>query len=218
MQLSETVVPRAHARLRRIDLRVVTGVVLMLVAVLGGTSLVRGAQARTPVLVAARAVQPGAMIQEADLRVAELSVPAGVDYLSASVRTELVGRVAAEPLSAGKVLSSTSISEAPPLPAGMVAITLLLPAESAIGGYVRSGDHVAVISSPAPDQAATGAASPATVLFTDVSVLSARRAGTAEGQGLLVTLTLRLEEARGLAEARARGRVDLVLVPPGGAA
>jgi Flp pilus assembly protein CpaB len=213
MQLSETIVPCAHARLRRLDLRVAIGLVLMLVAVLGGASLIRRAQERTPILLVTRAVQPGELLEDADLRVAEVSVPAGVDYVPASMRAEIVGRVAAEPLWEGKVVSSASVSEAPPLPAGTVAISLLLPVESALGGDIRAGDRVAVISSPAADQAAAGEEGPATILFPEIPVLSVREASVAEGQGLLVTLTLQLEEARALSEARARGRVDLALLP-----
>jgi Flp pilus assembly protein CpaB len=213
MQLSETIVPRAHARLRRLDLRVAIGLVLMLVAVLGGASLIRSAQERTPVLLVAGTVQPGEVIEDSDLRVAEVSVPAGVDYVPASMRGEIVGRVASEPLWEGKVVSSASVSEAPPLPPGAVAISLLLPAESALGGNIRAGDRVAIISSPAADQNVSGEERPTTILLAEVPVLSVRQAGAAEGQGLLVTLTLNLEEARALAEARAKGRVDLALLP-----
>lgn len=216
MQVSEAVVPRAHARLRRIDLRVVTGLVLMIVAVAGGASLIRTAQERTPVLLVADHVQPGEVITDADLRVAEVSLAAGVDHLPASARGEIVGQVAAEPLWEGKVISRASVSQGPPLPAGYAATTMLLPAESALGGDVRAGDHVAVISSPSRDQAATGEVDPATILFPDVEVLSVRPGSSVEGQGLLVTLTLRLEDARALAEARSRGRVDLALLPGGG--
>jgi Flp pilus assembly protein CpaB len=130
------------------------------------------------------------------------------------MRGKIVGRVAAEPLSEGKVLSPGSVSETAPLAPGTVAFTLLLPAESAVGGEIRAGDRVAVISSPDPDQAASQVV-PTTILFTEIPVLSVRPATTVEGQGLLITLTLRLEEARALAEARAAGRVDLALVPVG---
>lgn len=166
-------------------------------------------------LLVVGSVRPGEVITEAHLRVAEVSLPAGVDHLPASMKGEIVGRVAAEPLWEGKMMSSASVADAPPLPPGTTAITMLLPAESAVGGDLRAGDRVAVISSAGPDQVATGEAAPSTILFTEVSVLSVRTATTAEGQGVLVTLTLRLEEARALAEARARGRVDLALVPGG---
>ena len=216
MQASEALVAGAHSRLRRLDLRVAIGLLLMTVAVLGGASLIRNAQARTPVLVAAGSVQPGEVIQASDLRVAEISLPAGVSYLSASLEGEIEGRVAAEPLWDGKVLATGSVAETPPLAPGVVAITLLLPPESAVGGSVRAGDKVAVLSSPGVNEAGADQQSPATtILLTEVPVLSVLQASTAEGEALLVTLTLRLEEARAVAEARASGRVDLVLLPGG---
>jgi Flp pilus assembly protein CpaB len=216
MQASEALVAGAHSRLRRIDLRVAIGLLMMTVAVLGGASLIRNAQARTPVLVAAGSVQPGEVIEASDLRVAEISLPAGVSHLSASMEGEIEGRVAAEPLWDGKVLAPGSVAETPPLAPGMVAITLLLPPESAVGGGVRAGDNVAVLSSPGVNEPGGDQESSATtILLTEVPVLSVRQASTAEGEGLLVTLTLRLEEARAVAEARASGRVDLALLPGG---
>jgi Flp pilus assembly protein CpaB len=216
MQASEVLVAGAHSRLRRLDLRVAVGLLLMLVAVLGGASLIRNAQARTPVLVAAGSVQPGEVIGPSDLRVVEMSVPAGVAYLSASAEGQIEGRVAAEPLWDGKVLGPGSVAEAPPVAAGMVAITLLLPPEAAVGGDVRSGDRVAVLSSPGVDEAGGNQQKAATtILLPDVPVLSVRDASTSEGEGVFVTLTLRLDEARAVAEARASGRVDLALLPGG---
>jgi Flp pilus assembly protein CpaB len=216
MQVSEALVAGTHSRLRRLDLRVAVGLLLMLVAVLGGASLIRTAQARTPVLVAADTVQPGEVIEPSDLRVVEMAVPAGVAYLSASAEGQIEGRVAAEPLWEGKVLGPGSVADAPPVGPGMVAITLLLPPESAVGGDMRSGDRVAVLSSPGVDEAGGNQPQAATtILLPDVPVLSVHQATTSQGEGVFVTLTLRLEEARALAEARASGRVDLALLPGG---
>ncbi len=216
MQASEALTAQTHSRLRRLDLRVAVGLLLMTVAVLGGASLIRTAQARTPALVASGSVQPGEVIEASDLRVVEISAPAGVAYLPASMRGEIEGRVAAEPLWEGKVLAPESVADAPPLAAGTVAITLLLPPESAVGGGVQAGDRVAVLSSPGANEAGAAEKPPdTTILLTEVPVLSVRQASTAEGEGLLVTLTLRLEEARALAEARATGRLDLALLPGG---
>jgi Flp pilus assembly protein CpaB len=212
MQAVEAI-PRAHVRLRRLDLRVVAGLLLMLVAVVGGSSLIRNAQARTPVLVAAGTVQPGEIITAADVRVVEASLPAGIAYLPASARSDVVGRVAAEPLWSGKVLGPGSLSDAPPLATGMVAFSLLLSPQAAVAGQIRAGDRVAVLASPSSDQAVKpGSESATTILFTDVPVLSVRQASSPDGENLLVTLTLRLEEARAVAEAKAVGRVDLALV------
>jgi Flp pilus assembly protein CpaB len=160
-------------------------------------------------------VQPGEVIGPSDLRVVEMSVPAGVAYLSASAEGQIEGRVAAEPLWDGKVLGPGSVAEAPPVAAGMVAITLLLPPESAVGGDVRSGDRVAVLSSGVDEAGGNQQKAATTILLPEVPVLSVRQASTSEGEGVFVTLTLRLDEARAVAEARASGRVDLVLLPGG---
>jgi Flp pilus assembly protein CpaB len=210
MQAVEAI-PMAHARLRRLDLRVIAGLLLMLVAVVGGSSLIRNAQARTPVLVAAGTVQPGEVITAGDVRIVEASLSAGIAYLPASARSDVVGRVAAEPLWTGKVLGPGSLSDAPPLAPGLVAFSLLLSPQAAVAGNLKAGDRVAVLASPSSDQPAK-AGSGTTILFTDVPVLSVRQTSGADGENLLVTLTLRLEEARAVAEAKAIGRVDLALV------
>src|SRR4029453_14892968 len=216
MQASEALVAGAHSRLRRLDLRVAVGLLLMLVAVLGGASLIRSAQDRVPVLVAAGSVQPGEVIGSSDLRGVEMSVPAGVAYLSASAEGQVEGRVAAEPMWDGKVPGPGSVAEAPPVAAGMVAITLLLPPESAVGGDIRSGDRVAVLSSPGVDEAGGNQQEAATtILLPDAPGLSVGDGSPSEGEGVFVTVTLRLEEARAIAEARASGRVDLALLPGG---
>jgi Flp pilus assembly protein CpaB len=180
----------------------------MLVAVFGGASLIRTAQARTPVLVAAGSVQPGEVIGPEDVRVAELSLTGGVAYLPASMQDQIVGRVAAEPFWEGKVLGPNSLSESPPLPAGTVAMSLMLKPEAAVAGGIRPGDNVAVITSTAPGRGAQQT----TILFTSVPVLAVSRAQIEDGGGVVVTLRLRLEEARALAAARAAGTVDLVLL------
>ena len=208
MATAESLLPRAHVRLRRIDLRVAVGVLLMLVAVFGGASLIRTAQARTPVLIAAGSVQPGEVIEAGDVRIAELSLSGGVAYLPASMRSQIVGRVAAEPLWDGKVLGPNSLSQSPPLPAGTVAMSLMLKPEAAVAGGIRPGDNVAVITSTAPGRGAQQT----TILFTSVPVLAVTRAEIEDGGGVVVTLRLRLEEARALAAARAAGTVDLVLL------
>ena len=211
MQAVEAI-PRAHAQLRRLDLRVVTGLLLMLIAVIGGSSLIRKAQARTPALVAKAEVQPGEVIKAEDVRIDEVSLPAGIGYIPASARTEVVGQVAAEPLWPGKLLGPGAVSQAPPLRKGMVAFSLLLPLESAVAGEIRAGDRTAVLASPRPEQAVGADELGTTILFDDVRVLSVRQASAAEGDGVLVVLALRLEEARAIAEARATGRVDLALI------
>ncbi len=211
MQAAGTLVPRAAARVRRVDLRVVIGVLLMLLAVGGSASVIGKAQARIPILVAARSVEPGQAISGSDLRVAELAVSEGVEYIPASSRGQMVGQIAAEPLWPGKVLGPRAFAKSFPLPGGFVGMSVALKPDRAVAGALRSGDRVAVIASVSPDRPD----GKTTILFTDVPVLSVREAQTSEGSGVIVVLRLRLEEARALAQARSAGSVDLVLLPGG---
>lgn len=133
MATAEAVLPRAHSRLRKIDLRVAVGLLLMLVAVVGGAGLIKAAQARIPVLVAAGTVEPGAVITAADLRVAEVSLAGGVAHLPAEMQSSLVGQMATEPWWEGKLLGPGSAAESTPLPAGSVAMSLLLKSDRAAG-------------------------------------------------------------------------------------
>lgn len=207
MQAVETLVPRAASRIRRLDMRVVVGVILMLFAIAGTASIVKKAQDRVPVLVAARSVEAGEVIRSSDLRVANISIAGGVSYLEASESRAIHGQVAAKPISAGEILSSHSVASKASLPAGYVAMSVAIKPSRAAAGSLRSGDHVAVISSPSPERN-----EPSTILFTDVVVQSARQGQTSEGSTLVVALRLRLDEARALAEAQTRGAVDLVLL------
>lgn len=208
MQTAQGAIPRSAARLRRIDLRVAVGVLLMLLAVVGAMAIVSKARDRVPVLVAANSVEQGDVIEAADLRIESISASGGVTYLPEDRRTAVVGKVAAERLWPGKLLSSASVSDSADLPAGYVAMSLALETERAAGGELRSGDRVAVIASPSSDRPE----STTTILFTSIPVLAVREADTAEGGGVIVTLRMRLEEARSLAQARAQGSVDLVLL------
>lgn len=208
MQAVETFVPRTAARIRRIDLRVGVGIFLMALAMIGTTALIRRAEARSSVLVAARTVEPGSVIRATDLRVENISITDGVAYLAETRRSAVIGKIAAEQLWPGKLLSSASVADTARLPAGYVAMSLALKPDRAAGGELRPGDHVAVIASTSPDRPDASTR----LLLTDVPVLSMRQGDTADGGAVIVTLRLRLEEARDLAEARAAGSIDLVLL------
>lgn len=207
MQAAATLVPKTALRIRRMDMRVVVGVILMLFAIGGTASLVQRAQGRIPALLAARAVEAGEVIEISDLRIADISVSGGIAYLAASRQSEVVGQIAAEPLSPGEVLTRQAVVTKASLPPGYVSMSVALKPQRAAAGSIRAGDHVAVISSPSTDRN-----EPTTILFTDVVVQSVLKAQTSEGSGLVIALRIRLEEARALAEAQAKGAIDLVLL------
>lgn len=203
----EALVPQAAARVRRIDLRIVIGILLMLFTMAAGATVIRKAQDRTPVLVAAQQVQPGEVITAEHLRTAWISAAEGIDYLPASARAGIVGQIAAEPLSRGKIIGSGAVIKTPALPAGFVAMSLALKPEKAAAGELRPGDRVAVIASTSPDRPDART----TILLRDIEILSSRRNQSSEGSAVLVVLKVRLEEARAIAEAQSSGTIHLVL-------
>lgn len=208
MQAVETLVPRASAKVRRIDVRIVVGLVLMVLSVFVVAALHRRAEARIPVLVAARTIEPGAVLGPTDVKIAEISLSAGIAYLPEARRSIVIGKVATERLWPGKLLTPDSVANTPKLPAGYSAMSLALKPERAAAGELRPGDHVAVIASASPDRPELGTR----ILFTDVPVLAVREGDRADGGTVIVTLRLRLEEARALAEAQGTGSIDLVLL------
>lgn len=205
---AEIFVPRAAAKVRRIDLRVWVGLFLVVLSVVGVAAFIKKAEARIPVLVAARTVEPGSVIGPADIKIERVSLSSGVAYLNESRQSAVIGKVATERLWPGKLLASASVADSAKLPAGYVAMSLALKPDRAAGGELRPGDHVAVIASNSPDRpdAATR------IILTDVPVLSVRKGAVADGGSVTVTLRVRLEEARDLAAARAAGAIDLVLL------
>lgn len=208
MQAVETFVPRTALRLGRLDLRMVTGLLLTVFAIAGGISVINKAQARIPVVVAAKSVEPGVVISSSDLKVAHISTDGGVAYLSAAELARLTGSIATEPLWPGKIIGPRSITRTSHVPPGYVAMSLSLKPAQAADGKIRSGDQVAVISADPPDRPDAKT----TILFSRVSVLSVRSIEGSEGTGVIVALQLRLEEARVLSEAKASGTIDLVLL------
>ncbi len=211
--MTSTVVPQTAARMRRLDLRVLIGLALLLVGVLGTLAIVRQAGQRTPVLVMARTVQAGQVIGAQDVRVAELGIASGVATLGAGDRARVVGRRAAVPLEAGQVLGPAVVADGPALGSGQVAMSVALAPEHAAAGLLRAGDRVAVVASGKPGETGVGSG----VLLSPVSVLSVLTRGDDSGadRKLLVSLAIRPEQAATLARA-AQGTLDLVLLAAGG--
>lgn len=204
----QVTLPRAAAQVRRIDMRVAVSLLLLIAGTLGVASVLKTATARSAVLVAARAVEPGSVIVAKDLKVEEVSLSGGVVSIAASSMSGLIGKVAAEPLYPGKLLTDRSISSGPPVPVGYVAMSIALKPERAVGGTLRSGDRVGIVATSnagRPDAASV-------LLFQKIPVVAISTRSGGEGNLVIVTLQVRPEEARALAQARNSGELDLLLL------
>ena len=131
-------------RLRRpaIDVRVIAGIVLVAVSVVGGLRMTRGPAPGTPVFVAATDLDAGHVLTRADLSEVEVRAPGSV--VAGLERTEggpPVGRVLRTPVRAGAAISLDALGGA--IPAGR-DVTIPVTPEHALGGSIRPGDRVDV--------------------------------------------------------------------------
>jgi Flp pilus assembly protein CpaB len=208
--MSAQALPRAVARTRRIDIRVVLGLLLFALGVLASSRLISQAQERTPVLVAARGLQPGHTIEAGDLRVAEIGLSPGVASLSASELDALVGRVLTAPVQEGQVMTPGTIASGPSLAAGEVAISVGVAPQHAAGGSLRSGDRVALLATEDPNRPTARTS----VLLSDIEVIAVQEEqGSAVDPLQTVTLAVAYDDAAAVAQAANSGVLDLALLP-----
>lgn len=197
---------------RRIDLRVVAGLLLFGVGTLATSSVIRQAQEKTPVLVADGALQPGHVIEAGDLRAAGLSLAPGVSSVPADRSDALVGTTVARPLVPGQLLHPDDVSHGMPLSPGHVAVSVGVSAPQAAGGQLRPGDLVMVLSTENPDRPEART----TMVLSSVEVLSVSEpADVSAGPELTVTLEVDADDAAAVTQAAHSGAIDLVLYPPG---
>lgn len=132
-------------RLPVIDTRVVGGVVLVAVSVIGGLGLSADPEPTTPVYVASTDLDAGHVLTRNDLTVAELRAP--VSTLNGLARPSRggppVGRALQTPLRANATVGLDGLG--PTAPTGR-EITIPVTPDHALGGAVRTGDRVDVLA------------------------------------------------------------------------
>lgn len=210
--MSAQALPRAIARTRRIDLRVVVGLLLFAVGILATSGLIRQAQQRTPVLVATRALEPGHTIEDGDLRAAEVGLGPGVASVPAEDLRLVEGQVLAAPVEAGQLITPGAVSSGPSVSAGQVALSIGVTPQHAAGGALRSGDRVQLLATEDPDRPTARTS----VLLSDVEVVAVtQEQGPAADPLMTVTLAVDSDDAAGIAQAANSGVLDLALLPAG---
>jgi Flp pilus assembly protein CpaB len=225
------IVTPALRRPRRVDLRLVAGTALMLLAAAGAVSTWVVAAPTRDVVVATRDLPAGARLERRDLAVALVRVDDSLyrAAVPAAALPALVGQTLAEPAHAHQLLVPAQVAGPDALAPDQVAYTLPVRPEGALGSQVQPGAFVAVL---ATTKAASGAAL-ATVALPRARVLQVHRPARASLLGVAgsapsgaatqpadppaavaLTLAVSMDEAARLAQARAGGDVDVVVLPP----
>lgn len=200
--------PRASGpRSRRRPALVALGVALAAVGALVAVYLVNAAGHRSAVLVLARNVPLGAVVQRADLATAQVSVDPEVATVPASEVDGIVGKVAVGALAAGSLMSPAQVADAGPVTAGRMLVPLSLPHARVPASGLVAGDRLLVVDSPAQD------ADPPTAPPSSIPALVVR-VGAADLNGVTtVDVTVATGDGPALAARAATGRIAIVVQP-----
>jgi Flp pilus assembly protein CpaB len=204
----------------RIDGRMLLGVALVAVSIIGGLLLWGSASNTTAVVVASKDLPQGHVIAAGDLSTTQLRPQGGLSLLvipQAEV-SSLVGRTLDTRVVAGEPVIRPDLSTGPVIGPGEVAITIPVNANGVYPG-LRPGDAVTVLGTPGGSQAAGP-----TVTVLDRALVydvSANRAATTIGSGgqatsglSNVTLVVPSGSAEQVAHASVSWTVTLALLAP----
>jgi hypothetical protein len=194
---------------RWLDARLVLGVLLVLLSVVGGARLFASAERLTGVYAAAHDLTPGERITPADLTVARVRIDGDADrYVAAGAMP--VGYVVTRLVGAGELVPAGALAGSPVKPTRLVTV----PVQS---GHLPSdlghGDLVDVYLTP---KVAAGDAVPApTLVLSGVTVDSRDGGSRTFGSESSVAVALSVPAARvpALVHAVEGGIIDLVRVP-----
>jgi Flp pilus assembly protein CpaB len=212
----------------RFNPRLVIGLLVLASAILGLVAVYRTTQPRSvEVLRAAHDVQPGQVLQAADLQVVGEALPDDVaaGLVSASERSALIGRRLAQPLNAGDLVTRRqTLPVTRQLGPDERLYALQIPSETALGLRLQAADVVEIVvttNKSRPEAAETHVVLPAVTVFSIGGSESSGAFGvgsntdrSALGTGKNTTLVLRTDDAgyQALARAREIGDLDLSLV------
>ncbi len=209
--------------LPRVDMRLLAGLALVAVAVVGGLTLWRQAQVTVPVVVAVRDIPPGHVIERADLDVtqARLEGPLAALAIGESEISGVVGRTAVGTIHAGALIVRPGLGTGPVIGPDQVAVTVPVQAD-AVYARMHRGDEVAVMatSDKGKPQSLTVALLTRATVF-DVAIEPSRvtlggGSGTTEESGRLTNVTLLVPraEAERVAHAVVNAQLTLLLLAP----
>jgi Flp pilus assembly protein CpaB len=214
----------ARAARRSLASRLSAGHVVMLVAGLLGVlltlRLVRAADESRPVLVAARDLVPGSVVDERAVRVGRVVADADVlaSLVPAARADDVRGMVVTVPVAAGALLTRPSL-RAPASGDAPRSISVPIARSRAVAGDVATGDRVDLVSVDPDSRVARYVADGVEVL----AVAGATDGPLGAGDELTVTLAVAPDSALAVAAAaaseslflvRATGAEPLPPVPP----
>ncbi len=206
----------------RVDRRMRAGVLLVAVSIAGSLLLWRSATDTTPILIAARDIPPGHVVQRDDLRVDEARLDGSLASL-ALTEADLdaaVGRTTSTTIHAGEMLVRPDLASGPVLGADEVAVTIPVTADTIYPG-LRPTDEVALLATSnagRPESTTVTLLDRATVFAIGLErrvVRSTLSNNPNDGATVAnITVAVPRSEAEAVAHAVANATITVVLLAP----
>jgi Flp pilus assembly protein CpaB len=198
---------------RRRPTWVVFGAVMVGIAMLLGVWVFTTSSQRISVMVAARDIPPGKVIEPTDMRVVEMGRTGGLRAIQPSQQQLVIGQAARGPIPEGTVLNTGLFaSRDRVVPAGQVVVGAALEPGAAPGAGLAAGDRVDMLAVAKATGAPIGA-SPVASVVASGTVWSVQPLGQGPASAKLVVSVLVPAEAQAVvAQAASDGRLRLSLV------
>lgn len=206
----------------RVDHRMLAGVLLVVVSLAGGLLLWRSATDTTPILVAARDIPPGHIIQRDDLRIGEARLDGSLASMALTDADleAAVGRTTSTTIHAGEMVVVPDIASGPVLGADEVAVTIPIAADTIYPG-LRPTDQVALLATSnagKPESKTVTLIDRATVFAIGLErrvIRSSTSDNPNDGATVAnITLAVPRSEAEAVAHAVANATITVVLLAP----
>lgn len=195
----------APTKTRRRSGVLAAGVALVVVGALGAAYLTQVVGDTARVVAIARDVQPGEVIERADLTVADVSTDPVLDPVPADRLSELVGQRAAVALTTGSLLTDAAVTEQVLPAAGQSLVGVALQPAQLPSEPLQAGDRIRIVDTPA-SQGEPPASTPQTIPGVVVSTSEPDDSGQT-----IVNVTVPSGQAAALAARVATGRIALIL-------
>lgn len=171
---------------------------------------------KTPVVVMAREVPVGQVIERSDLSTVDIA--GSVTAIAGANLSTAVGQRAAVGLMPGTLLQRSMLTDGEPIAAGQVQVGVALKPGQLPADGVIAGDKVMVLglgqaAGPSQNPAESSSAAAGPVVLADAATVFAVRADPTQTGGTLVTLLVATAQGPVIAEASSTGNTALIKVP-----
>ncbi|PWB45733.1 MAG: hypothetical protein C3F10_05410 [Dehalococcoidia bacterium] len=198
------------------------GVLLVVVSLAGALLLWRTATDTTPILVAARDIPPGHVLQREDLRIGEARLDGSLASMALTDADleAAVGRTTSTTIHAGEMVVHPDLASGPVLGADEVAVTIPVAADSIYPG-LRPTDQVSLLATSnagKPESKTATLLDRATVFAIGLErrVIRSSTANDPNDGATVANITLAVprSEAEAVAHAVANATITVVLLAP----